>query len=311
MFEAIKSAAVAPRPARLNPALASVSANREWVRLSKGSSDYAKMERRAETYRSSHHTGGRPFVAAARRPRGPFETSAPGGDNVVDVYLVPVGRGRHALYCEPDEEAGPVSPAPGRGFWKRLTDRFSEVLAAVEREHDERSRPEHSRPSGLWARLRGRGTAWMAEKIAEQRLLWRLRGRTQVRTLFPAGLDSAQAMAILRGNLSREFDRHRWWFVVDLLGGLLGLALTPIPGPNLIGYYFTFRIVGHYFSLRGIRHGLTEVRWDLEPSAALAELDLMDGVSRTERELRVRAVAERLGLDRLPRFYERTASWTA
>jgi hypothetical protein len=227
----------------------------------------------------------------------------------VDVFLVPVGRGRHALYCEPGDEKHPVAPrgAP-RGVWRRMVDRFSDVLAAVEREHEARTDPGAPRPTGFWARLRGRVMSWMAEKIAEQRLLWRLRGRTHVRTLFPLGLDAERALAIVRGNLAREFDRHRWWMVVDVLGGLVGLALTPIPGPNVLGYYFTFRVVGHFLALRGARHGLTEVRWDLEPSEALADLSALDALSAADRDRRVHAVAERLGLPRLARFYERAAS---
>ena len=174
----------------------------------------------------------------------------------MEVFLVPVGRGRHALYCEPGDDSPGHVAASAPGFWKRMSERFAEVLDTVEREHDARSHPDAPRPSSMWQRVRGRVMAWMAEKIAEQRLLWRLRGRTQVRALFPLGLEPARALLIVRGNLSRDFDRHRWWLVVDVLGGLVGLALTPIPGPNLLGYYFAFRIVGHFFALRGARQGL-------------------------------------------------------
>jgi hypothetical protein len=229
----------------------------------------------------------------------------------VEVYLIPVGRGRHALYCEPGEDPAGPSHGAARGFWKRMADRFSEVLATVEREHDARSHPETPRPTGFWGRIRSRMVGWMAEKIAEQRLLWRLRGRTQVHALFPDGMEADRALSIVRGDLAREFERHRWWMVVNLLGGIVGLALTPIPGPNLLGYYFTFRIVGHFFALRGARHGLTQVRWDLEPCATLATLAGLDGVPMSDREAVVREVAERLGLPRLPRFYERTASQAA
>jgi hypothetical protein len=226
----------------------------------------------------------------------------------VEVFVVPIGRGRHALYCEPGQEPDAGVPAGGPGFWRRMTDRFSDVLVAVEREHDAGSGPDAPRPAGLWPRARARAMRWMAEKIAEQRLLWRLRGRAQVRTLIPSGLETDRALAIVRGNLASEFDRHRWWLVVDALGGLVALALTPIPGPNLLGYYFAFRIVGHFLALRGARHGLTEVRWDFEPSDALADLSGLDVLPAADRDRRVRAAAERLGLPRLARFYDRTAA---
>lgn len=233
----------------------------------------------------------------------------------MEVYLVPVGRGRYALYCEPGEDAhhDHVDPSAARGPWKKLSDRFSAVIDAVEREQDERAhaQSEAPRPSGLWARLRARVMAWMAEKIAEQRLLWRLRGKAQVQAWVPAGLDRDHATATIRGNLTAEFDRHRWWMVVDSLGGVFSLALMPVPGPNVIGYYFAFRIVGHFLSLRGARHGLTGVRWDIEPSPSLAELVGIEELPAHDREHRVEAVAGQLGLHRLPRFYRRAAVETA
>jgi hypothetical protein len=229
----------------------------------------------------------------------------------VEVYLVPIGRGRYTLYCEPDDDAPRPEPGKDTGLWKRWTERFSNVLAAVEREHEAHARGDAPAPRGAWARLRVRAVSWMAEKVAEQRLLWRLRGTTQVLAHVPEGLDDERAHAVIRGTLASEFNRHRWWLAVDLVGGLAALALTPIPGPNLIGYYFTFRIVGHFFALRGARHGLSDVRWTLEPSSILAELCSLDRLPDDERERRVEAVADRLGLRRFGRFYARVAVWTA
>lgn len=190
------------------------------------------------------------------------------------------------------------------------------MIAAVEREQDDHlvaggARVGVPHPAGLWAHIKARGLAWTAEKIAEQRLLWRLRGKAQVCTWIPSGLDRERAAATIRGNLAAEFDRHRWWMVVDSLGGLLSIALMFIPGPNLIGYYFVFRIVGHFLSLRGARHGLTEVRWDLQPSRPLADLAAAEDLPAPERDRRLQAVADELGLHRLPRFYRRTAAVAA
>lgn len=235
----------------------------------------------------------------------------------MEVYLVPVGRGRHALYCEPGEESSPAEASSHRGVWKRLADQFSAVIAAVEREQDEHLRGRAAGdavpagPSGLWSRLRTRALAWVAEKVAEQRLLWHLRGKVRVRAWIPGNLGPDRGLTIIRGTLTAEFDRHRWWLVVDSLGGLLSAALMFLPGPNVIGYYFAFRIVGHFLSLRGARHGLTEVRWDIEPSATLAGLTGLEDLPTSERELRVQSVADELGLRRFPQFYRRTAVGTA
>ena len=51
------------------------------------------------------------------------------------------------------------------------------------------------------------------------------------------------------------------WIIIDgLLFAASGVFFF-VPGPNLVAYYFGFRLVGHYLSRRGAKHGLTEVRW--------------------------------------------------
>jgi hypothetical protein len=187
--------------------------------------------------------------------------------------------------------------------------KLAAVVAAVERDHADRPEPHpdlHA-GSGWWARLRARVLQWIAEKIAEQRLLWRLSGRQTVLVFHPAALDAARVHEIVRGHLSGEIRRHTGWLVVDGLGGLLSLALMPFPGPNMIGYYFVFRIAGHLLALRGARHGLKAVRWDTTPSPILQRLERLCERSREECDATVDEVAESLGLPRLPGFYRRAA----
>jgi hypothetical protein len=228
---------------------------------------------------------------------------------VMDVYLVPGGPNRFELYCESAAEPAPQRPAGTRGLWKRLHDTFTEVLAAIEREQDSlpATSPAPAVPAGLMHRLRVRGMRWIAERVAEQRLLWRLRGQTTVRAFFPAGIDPAAAHATIRVNLERDSRRHHRWLVIDTVGGLFSLLLMPLPGPNVLGYYFAFRIVGHLLAIRGARQGLRIVSWDLRPSDLLAELGRLEHLPEAERASRVRAIAQELGLLRLARFFERTA----
>ncbi len=173
---------------------------------------------------------------------------------VMDVYLVPVGPHRFELYCESAADPAPQRPEATRGLWewphrlwRWLHDKFTAVLAAIEREQDRLpSAPAAPVESGgLVQRLRARGLRWIAERVAEQRLLWRLRGQTAVRAFFPAGIDPAAAHATIRVSLERDSRRHLRWLVVDTIGGLFSLLLVAFPGPNLPGYYFSFRIVGH------------------------------------------------------------------
>lgn len=223
----------------------------------------------------------------------------------MDVYLVPIGRERYELYCEAPADEGLPRVEASAGIVKRLQEMFRAVLAAVEREQDalRGSRPEHA---GLFSRLRRRGLKWLSERVAEQRLLWRLRGQTRVRAVHPAQLDGARALAIVRARLQSDGDRHRRWMVIDGLGMLASLVFVPLPGPNLLGYYFTFRVVGHFLAVRGAGQGLRAVAWDLQPSEALGELSGLEELPLSERTSRVSAIQARLGLSRLARFFERT-----
>jgi Mitochondrial K+-H+ exchange-related len=236
----------------------------------------------------------------------------------MDVYLVPVGQDRHELYCEVPDEPEDTSPDEGqRGFFTRLRLRFREMLAEAERERKARpfdvaqGRPEpvegRTAPTGLMHRIKTRSMRWVAESIAEQRLLWYLRGQTTAALHYPDDLDETRAMASLRAQLSADYERHRRWLVIDAVLFLLSGLLMLVPGPNVIAYYFAFRLVGHYLSMRGARQGLTGITWRAEKSPLLSELRRAINLEPSAREQRVQDVAVRLRLEHLPTFFERMA----
>jgi len=154
--------------------------------------------------------------------------------------------------------------------------------------------------------MKARARRWIAESIAEQRLLWHLRGQTAASLLYPDDLDEARARGILRASLLRDFDRHRFWLVVDGLLFVASAALALLPGPNVVAYYFGFRMVGHYLSLRGAGRGLHDVAWRHEASAPLSTLRRAIALAPDERVREVRDVALALDLEHLPTFVERT-----
>jgi hypothetical protein len=226
----------------------------------------------------------------------------------MDVYLVPVGRDRHELYCEvpdsPDDEV-PQGDEQARGFFRRLHQRFREMLAEAERE---RRLPHSSKPEVGWlGRVKRQTLRWVAESIAEQRLLWLLRKETEARLYYPDDLDVNAAMGILKSQLGRDFDKHRFWMIVDTLGFIASGLLMLVPGPNLLAYYFAFRMVGHYFSLRGARQGLRFITWHPEPSALLTELRAAISLEPELRGRSVRDIAAQLRLENLATFFERIA----
>jgi hypothetical protein len=114
-------------------------------------------------------------------------------------------------------------------------------------------------------------------------------------------------MALLKRQLRRDFDRHRFWLVIDSLLFIASGVLVLLPGPNLAAYYFAFRMVGHYLSLRGARHGLDGVAWTTEPSAPLTTLRDAIHMDGDARQRHVDDVARALKLEHLARFFERTA----
>ncbi len=226
----------------------------------------------------------------------------------MDVYLVPVGADRHELYCEvpdePEEESADEDPQK-RGFFRRLRDRFRAMLAEAERN---RRQPSAGPVEGGWlARAQVRTMRWVAESIAEQRLLWHLRGQTAACLTYPDDLTESAALETMRASLRRDFDKHRFWLIIDSLLFIGSGLLALVPGPNVLAYYFAFRVVGHYLSLRGAKRGLSGVEWKTQQSGALTELRRAIGLAPDARERRVHEVAHQLRLEHLASFFERTA----
>ncbi len=230
----------------------------------------------------------------------------------MDVFLIPAGVHRYELYCEVADQADtPEAPEQGasRGWRRALFDRFTTLVGAVDAaRHGAAQRRAARVKRTLVARARDRAVCWLAERIAEQRLLWHLRTQQEVTAWFPDDLDRSEASSQVRRMLRADADRHLRWLIVDGIGLVVSLALIPVPGPNLLLYYFAFRVVGHYLSRRGARHGLTGVEWRMQPSDALT--GLRDATTLTDadaRNRRVMEVASRLRLRHLAAFFERIA----
>jgi hypothetical protein len=221
----------------------------------------------------------------------------------MDVYLVPVAD-RYELYCEvPDEPMDVDVDAAPDGFIGRQKKRFLALLAEAERER--RQGPADRSETGWLGRARARTMRWIAESIAEQRLLWYLRRQHSACLYYPDDIEEPPAVAALRQQLRRDFEKHRFWFCIDSAGFVLSGLLFLVPGPNIVAYYFAFRMVGHYLSMRGARQGLNGVVWSAEKSPPLADLRRALGLDAAEREQRVSDVATALHLEHFATFFER------
>lgn len=224
----------------------------------------------------------------------------------MEVYLVPVGPARHELYSEQAGSGfGDAGDEPQSGVIARARRAFGEMLlAAADRERAKRE-GRWTEPAGRMARMRDWLTAWVAERVAEQQLHWGLRHIQSAVLVHPSVLDGPAAMAIVRSALAHDRRWHGRWAVVHAVLFVAGGVLAVLPGPNLIAYYFAFRMVGHWLSMRGAAQGLTRVSWSTRPSGPLAELGAALLLAPHERRLRVDGIAASLGLHDLGAFVER------
>lgn len=222
----------------------------------------------------------------------------------MDVFVIPIGPERYQLYCEQPDEPEVETEEPPKGIVGKLRHRFTAMLHAAE-ERRLRDHVEDEEPKGWLGRLQDRMMAWVVERIAEQRLLWNLRSQTAATAAHPQDMTFEQVMTLIRRKLRRDHDRHRLWLVIDTLGLIASGAVMMVPGPNILAYYFTFRVVGHWLSMRGASQGLNRITWTGRPCPPLNELREVAGLDPHTRDVRVHDIAARLRLQHLATFFSR------
>lgn len=226
----------------------------------------------------------------------------------MNVYFVPLGGGRSEPYFEVEDEAVDAGDPEDKGFFGRMRARFSETLREAERQRHERV-PDV--PASAFGRLKRAMFRWIAERVAEQRLLWNLRTVDEAVLYVPDTADLVEAEKAFRQTLQRDGDRHIRRCGLHALGLLAAAPMALIPGPNLLGYLFTFTVVGHFLSFRGARRGNSHVQWTVQPDAALTDIAHAVDKPAVERRRLVSEAAERLRLRRLALFVERMVAPTA
>src|SRR5829696_9742392 len=168
----------------------------------------------------------------------------------MDVFVIPVGADRYELYCEqPVAGDEPIEPET-TGWVGRLRRRFTGLIRAAEER--QRHGPHADEAPKSWAgRIQDRAMAWVAERIAEQRLLWNLRGETAATAAHPDDMAFEQVRTLILRTMQSDAERHRRWMFIDgVLFIVTFVALGPlfilIPGvANLPALYFGFRTIGH------------------------------------------------------------------
>jgi hypothetical protein len=222
------------------------------------------------------------------------------------VYLVPTGGERFELYTEPTDETSTSHRPERAGFWHRTILRLRERWRHAV--HTARAERGVGAPSGRIAGARDWVVRRIEESIVEQRTLWSLRGMTAAAFFYPHDLTESSAADTRTELLAQARRRHGWWLVANLAGAAVTAVLVLLPGPNVIGYYFVFRVIAHYLSWSGARQALVRTEWRGQPEPALTELATLARVPSDARADRVAAIAEGLHLPRLVEFFDRVAA---
>jgi hypothetical protein len=223
----------------------------------------------------------------------------------MDVFVIPSGADKYVLYYEHTREIEPEDEMAPAGIFARWQRRFSELLRAAEEHGDD----ERDQGATSWTqRMQDRMMAWIARRVAEQRLLWNLRKQERVVAVHPSDATFDVVLSRIQQILQRDFERHRFWLIIDAIGLVASGLLAIIPGPNLIAYYFLFRVGGHLLSMRGASQGRRRVEWESQPCEALNGLREVLRLPRRERYSRVQQIASTLHLRKFATFFERVTA---
>jgi hypothetical protein len=90
----------------------------------------------------------------------------------------------------------------------------------------------------------------------DEPLLAALRSAATIDVYHGQSLGGGTVRALWLDYLRRRMWRHLAWLSFDAALAPLTIVLAPLPGPNLIGYWFAYRAVHQLLMLVGIRRAL-------------------------------------------------------
>jgi hypothetical protein len=209
----------------------------------------------------------------------------------VKVYLLPLEDEECLFYSEgPEVTDEAEAAAPERGGVRGWAERKYKSLQAVLNESE----------SGVGLRMR-RAWEWLQQRTApDEPLLRSLRSAKLIELVHPSSLNEEEVRERWKCYLSSRSRRHTFWLVVNAAVSPVTLLLAPVPGPNVIGYWFVYRAVCHLLARLGIRNARSEaVTTELQASS------VMDGTFTAADDERVARVEASFGLKGLGAYLER------
>src|SRR5262245_32687832 len=110
----------------------------------------------------------------------------------------------------------------------------------------------------------------------DDRLLIHLRSAHRLEIHYPAAWGVVAADAAWRDYLRSRLRRHILWLAFYEILSPLTLILAPLPGPNVVGYWFVYRAVHHLLVVIGVVRARRErIPTTLVPSGEL-DITLQD-----------------------------------
>jgi len=166
----------------------------------------------------------------------------------VKVFLLPLQQQPSVFYSEDDDEDAAEGSSPSslpglHGWVVRTTHRLKTSLKHPKSQASQRLK---------------RAWDWLHKRMhPDEPLLAALRSARTIEVYHPESMAGDEARDLWMAYLRRRLRRHIPWLMFNLVFSPLTILLTPLPGPNVIGYWFAYRAVHHLLILRGIRRILS------------------------------------------------------
>ncbi len=157
------------------------------------------------------------------------------------VYLLTADDGTRLFYAEPPEirETPEALDRPGiRGWLERKARNLKTAWNRADR--------------GVAGRVRHAWNWLIRRTPPDETMLVQLRLVTLVEIHHPASLDEDEVRALWGEYLASRRRRHLPRFAANALIAPLTVVLAPLPGPNLVGYWFAYRAFRHFGALLGV-----------------------------------------------------------
>ena len=186
------------------------------------------------------------------------------------------------------DEGDGSSTAPRSGFSKWLGERIAKFKAAWQ---------DAGSGALYWVR---RVWDWLHTLLRpDEPMLARLRSARRIKLHHPATRSEGEVLSNWRNYLTRQRRRHFFWLGFNAVIAPISVILGPLPGPNLIGYWFAYRAVHHTIVVLGINR----VQRNLIPTSYIRSSCSIGQLRTTAKALRHAA------LEGVEEELERHMSW--